>query len=271
MRTELINRPVAMGTNALASSIVLVCRPRSEDAPLTTRRDFQSALRQALPDALKELQYSNIAPVDLAQASIGPGMAIFSRYSRVVEADGAPMRVRAALALINDALDEYLSEQEGEYDRDTRWAVAWFEEHQFNEGSFGDAEVLANARDTSVQGMVEAGFLYAQAGQVRLLRRDELEQDWDPESDKRLTVWEVTEYLIHRLQERGESGAGELLAQVGGLGETARDLAYRLYTICDRKGWAEEAFAYNSLVASWSEIVRMAEQRGQTVVQRGLM
>ena len=270
MRTE---RPtgVKVNTNVLASSIVLVCRPRPEDAPLTTRRDFQSALRQALPDALKELQYSNIAPVDLAQASIGPGMAIFSRYNRVVEANGSPMRVRTALALINQALDEYLAEQEGEYDSDTRWALAWFEQHQFNEGPFGDAEVLARARDTSVQGMVEAGFLYARGGQVRLLGRDELDQDWDPTTDKRLTVWEVTEHLIRRLQDHGESGAGELLAQVGGLGETVRDLAYRLYTICDRKGWAEEAIAYNSLVASWSEIMRMAEQRQQTVVQRDLM
>ena len=177
-------------------------------------------------------------PVDLAQASIGPGMAIYSRYRRVLEADGSPMRVRAALALINQALDEYLAEQEGEYDADTRWALAWFEQFGFEEGAFGDAETLSKAKNTSVQGMVEAGILHARAGKVRLLRRAELAAEWDPASDRRLTVWELAQQLIRAMDERGERAAAGLLAQVGGLAEAARDLAYRLYTLCERKGWA---------------------------------
>ena len=174
MRSELSNRPVASGTNALASSIVLVCRPRPTDAPLTTRRDFINTLRGDLPHALKQLQHGNIAPVDLAQAAIGPGMAVFSRYSRVLEMDGSPMRVRTALQLINQALDEVLAEQEGEYDRDTRWAVAWFEQHGHNEGQYGTAETLSKAKDTSVEGLVRAGIVAAGAGKVRLKSREQL-------------------------------------------------------------------------------------------------
>ena len=247
MRTELITS-LKQNVSALASSIVLVCRPRPDDAPLTTRRDFLNALKRELPPALRDLQRGNIAPVDLAQASIGPGMAIYSRYKRVLEADGSAMTVRTALALINQALDAYLAEQEGEYDADTRWALAWFEQFGFEEGPFGDAETLSKAKNTSVGGMVEAGILQARAGKARLLRREELPADWNPASDPRLTVWEVTQQLIRTLQERGEPVAAGLLAQVGGLGETARDLAYRLYNMCERKKWAQEALAYNSLV-----------------------
>lgn len=260
MRTELSNRTVASGTNALASSIVLVCRPRPENAPLVTRREFINALRRELPDALRKLQHGNIAPVDFAQAAIGPGMAVFSRYAKVVEADGTPMRVRAALALINQTLDEVLAEQEGEFDADTRWALAWFEQFAFGEGPFGDAETLSKAKNTSVQGMVEAGILMARAGKVRLLRREELRADWDPESDPRLTVWEVTQYLIRALDQVGEEGTATLLRKVGGKGEEARDLAYRLYNICDRKNWAQEALAYNSLVIAWPEVTKLASR-----------
>ncbi len=256
---------------ALASSVILVCRPRLVDTPLATRRDFMSALQRELPSALRDLQRGNVAPVDLAQASIGPGMAIYSRYRRVLEADGSAMRVRTALALINQALDAYLAEQEGEYDADTRWALAWFEQYGFNEGPFGDAETLSKAKNTSVQGMVEAGILSARAGKVRLLRREEFPSDWNPATDRRLTVWEVSQHLIRALQERGEVAAAGLLAQVGGLGEAARDLAYRLYTLCERKGWAAEALPYNSLVVACPEVTRLAEERRRATPVQGTL
>jgi putative DNA methylase len=259
MRTE---RPtgIKVAINVLASSIVLVCRPRPESAPLTTRREFLTALKRELPDSLKHLQHGNIAPVDLAQASIGPGMAIFSRYTKVLEADGTPMRVRTALALINQTLDEVLAEQEGEFDADTRWAVAWFEQNGFDEGPFGVAETLSKAKNTAIQGLVDAGILTAKAGKVRLLRRDELDPDWDPVSDRRLPVWEATQRLILSLEKDGESGAAQLRAKVGATGELARDLAYRLYMTCERKKWAQDALAFNSLVVSWPEISRLATQ-----------
>ncbi len=261
MRTELGNRARGMGSNALASSIVLVCRPRSPSAPLATRREFLTALKRELPDALKMLQHGNIAPVDLAQAAIGPGMAVFSRHAKVLEADGTPMRVRTALALINQALDEVLAEQEGEFDTDTRWALAWFEQHGFEEGLFGTAETLSKAKNTAVSSMVEAGILSAKAGKVRLLRRDELPSDWDPTKDGRLTAWETTQHLIRVLEKGGESGAAQLLAKLGSMGELARDLAYRLYTTCERKKWAQDALAFNTLVVSWPEIIRLVGQK----------
>ena len=261
IRTERSVRSVASGTNALASSIVLVCRPRPADAPSTTRRRFVDELKSELPDALKKLQQGNIAPVDLAQASIGPGMAIFSRYAKVLESDGSPMRVRTALQLINQTLDEFLTEQEGEFDTDTRWALAWFEQYQFNEGQFGDAETLSKAKNTSIKGMSEAGILTAKAGKVQLVPRDALPPNWNPAKDNRIPVWEATQHLIRALDQNGETGAAHLLAQLGNLGEVARDLAYRLYSICDRKGWTQEAIAYNSLVISWSEIARLATEK----------
>ena len=272
MRTELSNRIVASGTNALASSIVLVCRPRPENAPSTTRRQFVNTLKRELPDALQKLQQGNIAPVDLAQASIGPGMAIYSRYSKVLESDGTRMSVRTALQLINLTLDDYLAEQEGEFDAETRFALIWFEQYAFNEGLFGDAETLSKAKNTSVQGMVDAGVLIAKAGKVRLLRRNELLKDWNPQIDKRLTVWEATQYMIRELQDgAGETSAARLLSQLGTIGEAARELAYRLYNICDRKGWASEGVAYNSLVISWSEISRLAaDSHEETPVQVAL-
>lgn len=259
MRSERSARSVAIGANALASSIVLVCRPRPEDAPMTTRRDFISELKKELPNALVNLQHGNIAPVDLAQASIGPGMAVFTRYSKVMEADGSRMTVRAALALINQTLDEVLAEQEGEFDSDTRWAVAWFEQFGMEEGPFGVAETLSKAKDTAVSGMVEAGILYARGGKVRLLKREELQEGWDPATDSRFTIWESTQHLIRALDQQGEQVAAELLRKLGAIGESARDLAYRLYNICERKKWAQEALAYNSLVIAWPEISRLAQ------------
>ena len=258
MRSELSNRPVASGTNALASSIVLVCRPRPDSASITTRKDFLAAMKREIPTALRNLQKGNIAPVDLAQATIGPGMAVFSRYKKVLETDGSPMRVRTALALINQGLDEVLSELESEFDPDTRWALAWFEQHQFDEGAYGEAEVLATAKALSISHLAEAGLLHSRAGKVRLLRREELPEDWDPSTIDRLTVWEVTQHLIRRLDQKGEKETANLKAKVGGMAEIARDLAYRLYTLCERKGWADEAGYYNSLVVAWPSMASEA-------------
>ncbi len=257
MRTER-DQGLKTGDNVLASSIVLVCRPRPTDAPLTTRRDFLNALKRELPDALKALQHGNIAPVDLPQATIGPGMAIYSRYSKVVESDGSRMSVRTALALINQALDEVLSEQEGEYDAETRFAISWFEQHGTSEGSFGDADNMARARNTSVGGLRDSGLVEARGGKVRLLRRDELPDAWDPNRDTRLTVWETTQHMIRALDKQGEEGAAAILRRVLSYGDVARDLAYRLYVVCERKGWAQEALAYNGLVVAWPSIMARA-------------
>ena len=242
---------------ALASSIVLVCRRRPAHAPLATRREFLTALRSELPKALQPLQAANIAPVDLAQAAIGPGMAIYTRYRRVLDANGEPMKVREALAMINQILDESLAEQEGDFDPDTRWALAWFEERGFEEGEFGVAETLSKAKNTSVGGLVEAGILESRAGRVRLLRPSELPSNWDPSSDTRLTTWEMVHHLI-RLLDISEEPAADLLRRLGGGADVARDLAYRLYSIAERKKRAAEALQYNSLVGSWVEIKRLA-------------
>jgi putative DNA methylase len=259
LRTEGEGRMLASGTNALASSIVLVCRPRAADAPSITRREFVASLKKELPEALRHLQAGNIAPVDLAQSAIGPGMAIFTRYSKVLDAQGKPMSVREALALINEVLDEALAEQEGDFDSDSRWALAWFEQNGFAEGEFGIAETLSKAKNTSVQGLVEAGILESRRGKVRLLKPEELPADWSPETDTRLTNWETVHHLIRVLASGGESAASELVAKLGTKAETARELAYRLYTICERKKRANEALAYNGLVQSWPELVRLAQ------------
>jgi putative DNA methylase len=257
VRTELITALKA-NIGALASSVVLVCRPRPDSAAITTRKDFISSLKKELPRSLRNLQKGNIAPVDLAQAAIGPGMAVFSRYKKVLETDGAPMRVRTALALINQGLDEVLSELESEFDPDTRWALAWFEQHQFEEGAYGEAEVLATAKALSISHLGEAGILRSRAGKVRLLRRNEFSGDWDPSAVGRLTVWEVTQQLIRSLDQKGEKETANLKAKIGGMAEIARDLAYRLYTLCERKGWNEEAGYYNSLVVAWPSMTSEA-------------
>jgi putative DNA methylase len=260
MRSEQTYRLIGIGTNALASSIVLVCRKRLESAGMTTRRDFQAQLRRELPRALRDLQHGNIAPVDLAQSAIGPGMAIYSRYRKVVEADGSPMKIRTALTLINEALDEVLAEQEGELDADSRWAVAWYSEYGTGEGPFGRADDLSRAKNTSVDGLTQAGIVHAKSGQVNLLRREEMDPDWNPATDQRLTVWEATQYLIRTLENDGETEAAELLARLGGVADQARDLSYRLYVLCERKGWAEEARSYNGLVIAWPELLRLSNQ-----------
>ena len=268
MRTELVGN-LKKNVSALASSIVLSCRPRLADASVATRREFLSALKHELPDALRYLQEGNIAPVDLAQASIGPGMALFTRYAQVMEADGSAMSVRTALGIINQMLDEVLAEQEGEFDPDTRWAVAWFEQFGTEEGPFGEAETLSRAKNTAVNGLVDAGIISARAGKVRLLKREEIVLQASSLLSKSAgkmpaPQWQIVQRLIHELETGGEQAAAGLLGQLGNAGEPARDLAYRLYNMCDRKKWAQEALAYNSLVIAWPEISRLAHSRPST-------
>jgi putative DNA methylase len=261
MRTELPSRMLSNGTNALASSIVLVCRPRARGTPPATREEFLAALQAELPVALRRLQQGNVAPVDLGQAAVGPGMGVFSRYGGVLEADGRPMTVRTALGLINRVLDETLAEREAELDAETRWALAWFQQHGMNPGPSGTAELLSRAERTAVDGLVTAGIIIASGEKVRLLDRDELAPSWNPATGRRPTVWELTQQLIQALDTGGEAAAAELLRRLGGgPGETARALAYRLYVLCERRKWAKEALAYNALVVSWPEIVRLAPQ-----------
>ncbi len=258
MRTEKPGRAISIGANALASSIVLACRPREISAPMATRGEFVAALRRELGPAVRLLQLENIAPVDLAQSAMGPGIAIFSRYAKVVEADGSPMRVRTALSLINEALAEVLSGEESEFDADTRFALTWFEQFGHNPGAFGDADLLARAKDTTVAGVERAGIVKSRDGKVWLVERSELPEGWDPVTDERRTVWEATQYLISAL-DSSEMEAATLLARMGAaLGERARQLAYLLYGLCDRKKWADEAGAYNMLVTAWPEIDRLA-------------
>jgi len=265
MSTERENRKLNQGNNALASSIVLVCRPRPANAPTATRRDFHNALKTELPIALAYLQAGNIAPVDLAQAAIGPGMAVYTRYAKVLDAEGKPIPVRAALALINQVLDEALAEQEGDFDADTRWALAWFEQMGFAEGEFGVANVLAQAKNTGMDGLVEAGIVLSGKGKVRLLKPAELPADWDPTTDNRLTVWEMVHHLVRVLESGGESAAAGIVAKLGSQAEIARELCYRLYTLCERKKRAVDAMAYNALVQSWPEIVRLARETPRAV------
>lgn len=259
LHTERQGRPRSVDSNALASSIVLVCRPRSADVPVATRREFVDSLKMELPPALAQMQSGSIAPVDLAQAAIGPGMAIFTRYANVLDASGKIMSVRDALALINQTLDEIFTEQEGDFDVDTRWAAAWFEQLGFGREDFGVAETLSKAKNTSVSGMVEAGILESGAGKVRLLRPRELPEDWDPRKDKRFTVWEATHHLIRAL-DQGEAAAAGIMANLGSATEAARELAYRLYHTCEQKNRSQEAQDYNALVQSWPEISRLARE-----------
>jgi putative DNA methylase len=254
LRSEQEFRMVVMGANALASSIVLVCRKRSIDAPSISRREFIRELNGVLPEALDEMtkgaggEYSPVAPVDLSQAIIGPGMAVFSKYAAVLEADGSPMSVRTALQLINRFLAE------DDFDIDTQFCLHWFEQHGWNEGAFGEADTLSRSKGTSVDGMKEAGVLQSGGGKVRLLKWAEYPTDWDPRTDKRTPIWEALHQLIRALKQGGESASGALLAALGGKAEAVRQLGYRLYTLCERLGQAEDARAYNELITSWTGI-----------------
>ena len=267
LRTENSSRMRGQGSNALASSIVLVCRKRPTDAPSISRREFIRELNGVLPEALDEMtkgsgdERSSVAPVDLSQAIIGPGMAVFSKYAAVLEADGSPMSVRTALQLINRFLAE------DDFDADTQFCLHWFEQHGWTESVFGEADVLARSKSTSVDAMKEAGVLQSGSGKVRLLKWAEYPTDWDPRTDKRTPVWEALHQLIRALK-LGESAAGSLLAALGGKAEAVRQLAYRLYTLCERLGQAEDARAYNELITSWTGIESAASAAPKTEQQK---
>ena len=263
MRTELSNRTRGMNSNALASSIVLVARKRGASTPTATRREFVATLKEELPQALSHLQRGNIAPVDLAQAAIGPGMAVYTRYSKVLDADDKALTVRDALGLINQTLDEALAEQEGDFDADTRWALTWFEQTGFADGEFDTADMLSKAKVTSVKGLELAGIIKSSRGKVRLLKPKELPEDWDPATDPRLTNWEAVHHLIRVLESGGESAAARLVAKLGAKAESARELAYRLYTVCERKKRSSEGLWSNGLVQAFPEITRIANE-GET-------
>jgi putative DNA methylase len=275
MRTENSSRMIGQGTNALASSIVLVCRKRETNAESISRRDFQRQLREEMPEALEtmiggETGQTPIAPVDLAQAAIGPGMAIYSKYEAVLNQDGTRMSVHDALVLINRAITEYLSPDSGSFDADTQFCSSWFEQYGWSAGQFGEADTLARAKGTSVDGVKAAGVAESGSGKVRLLRWGEYESDWDPTKDDRTPVWEACHQMIRRLNNHGESAAGELLAKMPEKGEAIRQLAYHLYTLCERKKWAEEARAYNELIGSWHAIVEASHDTGHKGEQHGL-
>ncbi len=279
IRTEMRTRLVGRDTNALASSIVLVCRPRPDDAPSTSRRRFLDALRAEIPAAIAEMRTGKILPVDLAQASIGPGMAIYSRYSAVLEADGDPVSVRAALSLINTVLAETLYEFVGDVDEYTRFAFDWFQQHQFEAGNAGTAETLAMAKNTSLPGLQRAGLIELGGGKVRLLHWQDYDPGaYDPQQDDRATVWEGAHHLIERLNSHGETGAAMLLTKMSPeLAGAAQDLAFSLYDICERNGWARHARDYNGLIASWqgsdgiaSEAARLRSEPEQPELQLDL-
>ncbi|MFL5329183.1 MAG: DUF1156 domain-containing protein [Gemmataceae bacterium] len=267
MRTELGNRTMSTGNNTLASSIILVCRPRAENVGTISRRQFIRQLNEALPLALDAMTrqseglHSPVAPVDLSQAIIGPGMAIFSKYDAVLEADGKPMTVKTALQLINRFLAE------DDFDADTQFCLHWFEQHGWEFGKFGEADTLARAKGTSVDGVKHAGVIESVGGSVRLLKWAEYPEDWNPATDKRLPIWEVLHQLIRVLRNEGDTGAGRVLAGVASKAEAARQLAYRLYTLCERAGWSEDARAYNEVVTSWSGMESAAVKEAKPAQQ----
>jgi len=254
MRTERENRKINQGTNGLASSIVLVCRKRDSNAATISRREFIRELNTVLPEALDEMtkgsgdDVSPVAPVDLSQSIIGPGMAVFSKYSAVLEADGSTMTVHTALQLINRFLAE------DDFDADTQFCLHWFEQYGWNVGPFGNADTLSRAKGTSATGVANAGVIESGGGNVRLFKWSEYPTDWDPTTDDRNPIWETLHHLIRSLKQDGEAKAGKLLADVKNQGESVRQLAYRLYTLCERQGWAEDARAYNELITSWTGI-----------------
>ena len=274
MRTELGNRMIGSGTNALASSIVLVCRPRDAAAEAVSRREFQRQLREHLPEALQTMiggstGQSPIAPVDLAQAAIGPGMALYSQYPAVLNQDGTPLRVHDALILINREITDFLTPDAGAFDADTLFCNAWFEQYGWAEGPFGEADVLARGKGISVAGVAQAGIAASGAGKVRLLRWADYAAGWDPKQDARNPVWEATHHLIRALNTQGESEAGALLAAMPDKAEPIRQLAYHLYTLCERKKWAEDARAYNELITAWHAVLAASHEQGARGEQLG--
>ncbi len=267
MRTEMANRMIGSGTNALASSVVLVCKKRHTNAESISRRQFQRELREKMPEALEamiggETGQTPIAPVDLAQAAIGPGMAIYSQYDSILDADGSRMSVHEALVLINRAITDYLNPESGSFDADTQFCSGWFDQYGWSSGAFGEADTLARAKGTSVDGVHDAGVIESGGGKVKLFKWQEYPTDWDPKADNRTPVWEAAHQLIRALNQQGESAAGALLARMPERGESIRQLAYHLYTLCERKGWAEDARAYNELIGAWHAIVAASLEAG---------
>lgn len=259
----------AMGSNALASYIVLACRPRPAEAQRVASTQFRQELKSALPPALRHLQQGNVAPVDFAQAALGPGMAIYSRYSSILESSGKELTVRAALGMINQIQAEVLTEQEDDFDAETRWAIAWFELNGFSEGSFGDAELLTKAKTTSVTSLDQARLVLSGGGKVRLLRPEELPADWEAVAG-RLTVWGMTHHLlrVYFHQKAGDEATANLLRKFGSKGDLARDLALRLFRISEKKGLLAEAQAYNALGLGWSELAHMAKKDAASAPQQ---
>ena len=264
MRSERSGRMLSVGTNALASSIVLALRPRPDEAPTTDRRGLISALQDELPEALRELQQGAIAPVDLPQAAIGPGMAVFTRYAAVIEADGSRMSVRSALARINEILDQVLNEQEGDFDPTTRFAIAWYRQHGYGTGKFGDANNIANARNTSVETMVRAGILTSAAGKVTLLSPTALPDEYDAKRDDQISAWEVLHHMIGALERGGIDDAAILLAAASSRTDSpvdvdlVKELAFLLFSLAEKNGWTQDALAFNTLATVWPEIVDAA-------------
>jgi len=259
MRTELANRMRGIGSNALANSVVLVCRKKEASAAVITRAEFIRALKRELPPAIAELQAANIAPADMPQSAIGPGMGVFSRYKAVLESDDSPMSVKAALQLINRELDEYLGGIQGEFDADTRFAITWFEQNGLKAGDYGTANNIATARGISVESVKHAGIVESAAGKVRILKRDEMDAEWEPDADGHLTVWECCQHLV-RLHEKNGIGyaTAVMLKKIGPKADDVRDLAYVLYNICEKRGEAKEATSYNALIADWTDLTREA-------------
>ena len=262
MRTEMANRMRGIGFNALANSVVLVCRKRQESAEEITRAEFIRALKRELPLAIKNLQTANVSAADMPQSAIGPGIGIFSRYKAVREANDEKMTVKSALQLINAELDEFLNDLHGDFDPDTRFATTWFEQHGADKGEYGAADNLARARGISVESVKHAGIVDSSDGKVRILKRNELDPEWNPETDTHLTIWECCQHLIRVLEKEGEQAAAELLKKMGSANaEQVKDLAYYLYDVCAKKRQdAKEATAYNGLIAVWSELTNLSNK-----------
>ncbi len=264
MRTEMVNK-IGAKANMLASSIVLVCRQRSKSAKTITKREFIEALEAELPDALKELQAVNLSPVDLPQSSIGPGMAIFSRYAQIIKGDGEPMTVTEALQLINHELSHLLDGQVSDMDHHTRFACKWFDQHAFKVGAYGDAELIANATNVSVEGVVASGIMESAKGKARILRPSELPETWSPEIDSTRTIWEVVHHLIRLAETASDKDCARVFAALPfSEAAEARQLCYRLFTICDENGWSQEAQAYNQLITNWQDYADLAATLPQT-------
>ena len=262
IRSERKGRLLGLGTNALASSIVLACRPRPEDAEATTRRAFIAQLKSELPVALRTLMQGGIAPVDLAQAAIGPGISVFSRYSRVREADGSDMSVKDALLLINATLDEVLGEQESDFDPETRFAVRWYRQYGWEEESSGIADQLARSSDTSIGALERGGIFEAKGGKARLLSPSRLESDWDPAADDHVSVWEATVRLAATMAKGGADKVAELLPAVHDRVslDAVKELGFLLFKEAEKKGDSEDALLFNSLVSAWGDVSEQARR-----------